>query len=725
MTHGDVRLAIDIGGTFTDLAAYHSDRRLLTTAKVPSTFPDPSVGALDGVRQLAEKDLTLAAISTVIHGTTLVANALIERRGATIGLLATSGFRDLLHFVGRELRYDIYDPTPRFPEPLVPRRMRDEVVERVAADGTVVVPLDIETVRAATARQLGAGVEAIAVSLLHSYANPIHEIRVREIIQSQAPGLPISLSHEVLPQIREYERTSATVINAYVQPLISRYLHRLEKGLQELGISAELLLMTSSGGTLPAAAASRFPIQLVESGPAAGTVIAAAIGEHLEIADLLSFDMGGTTAKMCTIRGNSPVVTKNHEVARVRRFRKGSGLPLGIPVIDLLEIGAGGGSIAEIDSFGLLQVGPHSAGSVPGPACYGRGGDEPTVTDADLLLGFVNPDSFLGGEVKLSARRAAKAVRDKIGGPLKLGTKDAAAAIARVVNENMAEAARVHAVELNIDIRRFPIVAFGGCGPAHAYAVAHRLDSPAVICPPNAGVLSAVGLLLAPMSGDASRSYPEDLERLSPESINDMLDELEQQALSQLGSSLRPEDIEVEIYADMCYVGQGFEVATRVPFRRTTEAGLRDLKSTFDETYEAAYGRRLADLPARCVTWRVIASGGRQDVAIDANGDDSNGATGESKTHPSSSRAAFFLDHGVTDCPVFLRRDLAPTARLAGPALIDDTACTIAVPPSMDAEVDGDANVILRWRSHNNTEPNRPTSLGRSASSNPPETYGA
>lgn len=691
------RLGIDVGGTFTDIALLDDGAGGVLTEKVLTTPADPWLGIRQGVRALIARGVDPGQIAAVIHGTTLVSNALIERRGARVGLLTTPGFRDALHF-GREFRYDIYDPDMVLPDPLVPRHLRREVRERIAGDGTVLEPLDREDARGVVRGLLDEGVDAFAVCLLHSYLRPDHELALRDVIAGEAPEHPVSLSHEVMPQIREFERTSATTINAYVQPIIRGYLRRLRDGLKAEGVGGELHLMTSSGGTMTVETAEAFPIQVVESGPAAGTLIAGLVGSQARAPNVLSFDMGGTTAKACVIRGGKPLISKSHEVARVRRFKKGSGLPLGIPVVDLLEIGAGGGSIAEIDSLGLLRVGPRSASADPGPVCYGRGGTEPTVTDANVVLGLINPDYFLGGEMKLDRDAAARAIEAKVGRPLGLDAEEAAAAIHRVVTENMAEAAAVHAVEVNVDVRGYGMVAFGGAGPIHAHGVAARLRQPFIVCPREAGVLSAVGLLTAPLAFEFARSLTSDLSDLSVETINELLAGLAAQG-HRLLAKAGVADVRVERSVDMCYVGQRYEVSTPIPFSPIGPGELPRLKALFDQAYEETYGRRLADLPARCVTWRVLSAGPTPRVWLRSDhGDDSNGQrSASSDAALKDRRRVVFPDFGAVECAIYAGERLGAGAAFAGPALIEEVASTIAVPPGASAEVDEWGNLIVRF----------------------------
>ncbi|MBM3570372.1 MAG: hydantoinase/oxoprolinase family protein, partial [Alphaproteobacteria bacterium] len=499
------RIGFDIGGTFTDFILHDGAAGTIRLHKCLTTSDDPSRGALDGLVELTrEAGIALADVGALIHGTTLVTNAIIERRGARLAFLTTKGFRDTLE-MGIEQRYDIYDLFLRFPAPLVARRDIVEIDERIAHDGRIVRRLSttglVERLRAFEAQ----GIEAIAVSLLHSYANPTHERALGELLARECPGIPVSLSCEVVPELREYERGTTTTANAYVRPLFDRYLGRLEEALRARGFKGRLLLMQSSGGLATPELARRFPIRLLESGPAGGALATALFGRLAGRGDVISFDMGGTTAKTCLVVDGKIDVAAGMEAGRVHRFKKGSGLPIKAPVIDMIEIGAGGGSIAAIDEVGLLKVGPRSAGADPGPACYGRGGTEPTVTDANLLLGYLDPGFFLGGRMSLDGAAAERAMA-KVATPLKLSAVEAAAGIFAVVSESMAAAARVHLVEKGHDPRRHAMVGFGGAGPAHAARVARILGVGEVIVPPASGAASALGFLAAPPGVELSRS---------------------------------------------------------------------------------------------------------------------------------------------------------------------------------------------------------------------------
>ncbi|HLH74099.1 MAG TPA: hydantoinase/oxoprolinase family protein, partial [Chloroflexota bacterium] len=492
------RVGVDVGGTFTDVLLVNDSTGAFHIAKTLTTPEDPSVGVLRAIAQSLEAaGVSAEALRNVIHGTTLVTNAIIQRSGARTALLTTRGFKDVLD-IAREHRYDMYDLLLEQPRPLVAREDRFEVDERIFADGTVYRPIDLATVDAALDEIERREIHAVAVVFLHAFRNPLHEKLVAERIADRAPKLRVSLSSEVAGEIREYERTSTTVANAYVQEMLDRYLADLEAELTRIHFGGRLFLMLSNGGIATAEAAARFPVRLIESGPAAGALAAAYLGQQSGWPDLLSFDMGGTTAKACLIENGKPFTTNEFEVDRVYRFKPGSGLPIKAPAIDLIEIGAGGGSIARIDRFGLIKVGPESAGAAPGPACYGLGGELPTVTDADLVLGYLDPDFFLGGQLKLDRAAAEQAIRRHIAEPIHKSVTEAAWAIHQTVNENMASAARMHAVERGKDVRRFPLFAFGGAGPVHAYQVASILRLRQIIAPFAAGVGSTIGFLVAP-----------------------------------------------------------------------------------------------------------------------------------------------------------------------------------------------------------------------------------
>jgi 5-oxoprolinase (ATP-hydrolysing)/N-methylhydantoinase A len=567
------RIGLDIGGTFTDFVLHHGGR--ISLYKCLTTPQDPSVAALEGLGELIRQaGITLGDVSEIVHGTTLVTNAIIERRGARLGLLTTQGFRDSLE-MGTEQRYDIYDLFLGFPEPLVPRRHRLEVGERMDRDGRVIVPLDPDDMRAAVRRLVDDGIEAVAVCFLHSYANPAHEQAVRALIEREYSNLFVSLSSDVVAELREYPRAVTTCANAYVQPLMDRYLANFERELSARGFAGALRLMHSAGGLVAPAAARKFPIRLLESGPAGGGLATALFGKLAGQDSVISFDMGGTTAKACLVEDGRIEVASMMEAARVHRFKRGSGLPIKAPVIDMIEIGAGGGSIAGIDEVGLLRVGPRSAGADPGPACYGRGGIEATVTDANLVLGFYDPAFFLGGRMTLDRRAALKAV-GKLGEELGLSAVEAAYGIHKVVTESMAAAARIHLVEKGKDPRAYQMVGFGGAGPAHAAGVARVLGIREVIIPPASGAASCLGFLVAPLSFERVRSAPV---RFGPgydaAAINAILGELEAEGRALLAEAgIAGAQMTVERSADMRLTGRCMRSTCRCLRVRSTTASL-------------------------------------------------------------------------------------------------------------------------------------------------------
>jgi N-methylhydantoinase A len=691
------RVGIDIGGTFTDLIMVDEATGERTIGKVLTTPRDPSVGAMQGLRELLEaRGIRGADVSHVIHGTTLVANALIERKGAKTALITTRGFRDVLE-MGREKRYDIYDLFLEMPEPLVPRPLRFEVTERVLADGTVHTPLDEGDARAVAERLAALGVESVAICFLHSYRNPTHERRMREILQAIAPRVFISLSVEVIPELREYERLSTTCCNAYVMPLMKRYLAAFCDELRGLGYGRALYLMLSGGGITTADEAERFPVRIVESGPAAGAVMAGAYGEILDVKDIvLSFDMGGTTAKICVIRDGRPLVTNDFEVAAVWRFKKGSGLPIKLPVIDMLEIGAGGGSIARMDDMGLLKVGPQSAGSDPGPACYGLGGSEPTVTDADLVLGYLDANYFLGGRMPLkigNAREAIGRLADRLG----LTLEKAAWGIYQVVAENMANAARVHAVERGQDPKGYSMVAYGGAGPVHAYWVASRLGVQRVIAPLGAGVASAGGFLIVPLSFDFVRSHVFTLGALDLDAINALYREMEEEGTRLLTrAGARQADIAFHRTCDMRYVGQGHEVNVAVPRGTLTAKGVAAIRRNFERLYKRLFRRINPAYEIEALSWRLVVTAPKPELRLQRFP-----ARSDSRVEDAlkGTRKVYFAEaDGYVDCPVYDRYRLFEGAHLEGPSIVEERESTVVIGPRAAAGTDAFLNLIMTMK---------------------------
>ena len=691
-SHGSYRVGLDIGGTFTDLVLLDESTGELRLHKILTTPEDPARAALTGLEEIcAAAGVTVGEVTVLVHGTTLVTNAIIERRGARTALLTTRGFRDILE-MGKEQRYDIYDLFLRFPVPLVSRRHRLEIDERVAADGEVLAPLDGGAV-GRLAEQLAAdGVEAVAVSLLHSYRNPANERAAREAIRAAAPRLAISLSSDVVPEIREYERTCTTVCNAYVQPLLARYVGRLESTLGERGFTGRFTLMQSTGGAVSPETARRFPIRLLESGPAGGALVAAFFGGPLGLQDVVGFDMGGTTAKICLIRDGRAAIAPEMEVARVHRFKRGSGLPVTVPTVDMMEIGAGGGSIAWIDSLGLLKVGPHSAGAEPGPVCYGRGGQEPTVTDACLALGYFNEASFLGGTMPLD-RPAAVAALERIGALLRLDAVGAAWGIHQIVVESMAAAARVYLIERGQDPRRFALIAFGGAGPSHAARVARILGMAEVIVPPASGVASALGLLVAPVSVDLVHSLPGPLDALPWDRVAALYAEMEARGLAALAAAgVAPGAIVRERRAEMRLLGQFHDIEVPVPDGPLGAETAGRLASAFEAEYRRRYGVFLADRPIQALNWRITVTGPRPDVRL-RTGEPGPADAGAALR---ARRPAYFPEAGgFVEAPVYDRGRLRPGMRADGPAIIEEREATTVIGPHDAFAVDAAGNLRL------------------------------
>ncbi|MFM8361788.1 MAG: hydantoinase/oxoprolinase family protein [Haliscomenobacter sp.] len=686
-----MKLGIDIGGTFTDLVLLNPHSGELAFAKTLTTYPDPTTGILNGVREILDANaLQASRIDTIVHGTTLVTNAVIERKGAKTALITTAGFEDVLE-IGRELRYDIYDIFLDMPKPLVPRNLRFGVRERMDAQGGILRAIDQGEVLTLVGRLVEEGVESVAVCLLHAFANPAHEQQVGEWIRAAYPRLFYSLSSEVMPEIREYERCSATVMNAYVMPLIGRYLKALEMALQDLGFAGTIQIMVSSGRLSTLEEARLKPVQLLESGPAGGAKASVFFGRLMEQSHLLAFDMGGTTAKASLINDYEPEITYQFEAARVRRFKKGSGLPVRIPVIDLIEIGAGGGSIARVNALGLLQVGPDSAASSPGPASYGLGGEDPTVTDADLVLGYLNESYFLGGTMALSRERAVAAIAENLAYPLGIPVEEAAMGVFRVVNENMANAARVHILEKGLDPRVYAMIAFGGAGPVHAFQVARLLRLPRLIVPVAAGVASALGFLVSPVARESLFSYVQELEGMDWERVNRFLAEKEGESIRFLKQNgLDASEIVIRRVADMRYSGQGHEISVRVPSGVLGPVSVSAIEAGFDAEYTLRYQRTSAGLPRETVTWRTVASGPEPHFFP------RQATPGVGGPPKKGERGVFFPgEQGQRLVPVFDRYLLPPGTSLSGPAIIEEKESTTVAGPGSRIHVDAFGNLII------------------------------
>ena len=686
-----ISIGVDIGGTFTDVVLIEQGTRTVVSSKVLTTPSKPEQAVLDAIDAVLSRSTHgYDAVRTYVHGTTLATNAIIERKGARTGLLTTQGFRDSLE-TASELRYELYDPFIEFPEPLIPRYLRFGVAERTQFDGVILSPTDTDAVDGAIDDMLAAGVESVAVCFLHAYANPANELAAAKAIAAAHPDLSVSLSSRVLPEIGEYARTSTTAANAYVRPLVARYLTDLVQLLLERGSKGAFFVMSSSGGTLSLELAREFPVRLVESGPAAGVSIAAHYATELDKPNLLSFDMGGTTAKISLVRGGVPTRTNELEVARVRRFHKGSGILLKAPAIDLIEIGAGGGSIARVDALGLLAVGPHSAGADPGPVCYGRGGTAPTVTDADLVLGYLDADHFLGGTMRLDREQALAAIEQHIGRPLGLDALAAARSVFSVVNDSMANAAAVYAAEQGIDLRDYTLLAFGGAAPTHAWDVARRLGINEVRVPFAAGVLSALGCLASPVSFDFVVGYMRELAQVNWAYINARFVALEAEGRELLTQAGIAEGIAVSFSADMRYFGQRYEVNVALPIGPLDETLLPTLHDAFYAAYRQHYGRDIREVPVETVSWRLNVSGPRPKLDVEWP----SHAVRGSVPVPKGEREVYFLDAQQSlPCPVYERVALAIGTQFVGPAVVEDHESTSIVPPGASATVD-DAQMLV------------------------------
>ncbi len=705
------RLGVDIGGTFTDLVVIDEATGTARVGKVLTTTKDPAHGVEEGIHALLdEAGVRSDAVRAVVHGTTLATNALIERKGAKIALLTTEGFRDALE-IRREGRYDMYDLFIDPPPPLVPRHLRREVPERLLADGSILKTLDEAAARRALAELARDGVEALAICLLHAYVNPAHERRLSEIAREVSPGLSVSCSSEVVPEIREYERASTTCANVYVAPLMARYLEDLERRLAALGIDGQLYIMQSSGGTALPPLARRLPVRLVESGPAAGALAAAQAARERHEPKLLSFDMGGTTAKACVIDDGVPLVGREFEVARADRFKKGSGLPIRVPVIELIEIGAGGGSIARVDRMGLLKVGPDSAGADPGPACYTLGGRHPTVTDADLLLGYLDAEFFLGGRMRLDREAAHRVVGEHVARRLGLDVTGAAWGIHRVVNENMAAAARIHGIERGRDLRQYPLFAFGGAGPVHCWQVAKILKVPRILIPFGAGAMSAYGLLAAPLAFDFVRTGRQRLDRADWPAINRLFAEMEEEGRALLArAGVAPADIHISRIAEMRHAGQGHEVECAMPLGALSTESLPTITASFENAYRALYHRLPHGVPIEALNWRLTVSGPQPSTGLSRRSEPGRAlirppSVHASRTAPTTTgsaqatkgaRQAYFAEvGGFVETPVYDRYALHAGAEFAGPAIVEERESTAVVGPGARCRVDDGFGLVV------------------------------
>ncbi|MGX9965783.1 hydantoinase/oxoprolinase family protein [Roseomonas sp. F4] len=676
------RLAVDIGGTFTDVAVERDGERW--TGKVLTTPHAPELGVLNGVKLVMEKaGLTPADIALVIHGTTLATNAIIERKGAKTALLTTDGFRDVLA-LGNESRYDQYDLNIDLPQPLIPRRWRLTVPERLDNEGKVLLKLDEAALRAQVDVMRAEGIESLAIGFLHAFVNPSHEKRAAAIVQAMWPELPISLSSEVSPEMREWERFSTTAANAYVQPLMASYLRRLETGLKEGGFTCPLFMMLSGGGLTTLDTAARFPIRLVESGPAGGAIFSAHVAKQRGWSQVLSFDMGGTTAKVCLIDDFAPQASRTFEVARVGRFKKGSGLPLRIPVIEMVEIGAGGGSIAHLDALGRIQVGPESAGADPGPACYGRGGDKPAVTDANLSLGRYEPDLFAGGALKLHVQPALDALDAHVGRGLGLAPEMAGLGVVEMVDENMANAARVHAIESGKGYDGRGIIAFGGGGPVHGYRVAEKIGVDRVLVPSGAGVGSAIGFLRAPVGYEVVKSLYQRFRTFDVSAVNALLAEMSAEASRVVAEGSFGAPTEEHRIAFMRYVGQGHEINVALPARPLTVQDVAAIRAAYDAEYTRFYDRPVPGSDVEILSFAVT-------VATVADAVEPVAPVADAPA-PAPIRAQQVRDTAtgqVAPWQVYDRAEMPPGATVPGPCIVSEAETSTLVGPGWRCRVDG------------------------------------
>lgn len=691
-----LRVGVDVGGTFTDVLLLDERTGAFQVAKNLTTPDDPTRGILRALQSvLNAAKATVDEVKDIVHGTTLVTNALIERRGAPTALLTTRGFRDVLD-IRREHRYDMYDLLLVQPGPLVPRDLRYEIDERVLADGTVHRAVDLDSVDAAASDLAARGIRSVAVVFLHAYRNPTHERLVQERLRQRLPDVRTSLSSDVAGEIREYERTSTTAANAYVQELVERYLRELLDELRQGGFAGELLIMLSNGGVATVDVARRFPVRMIESGPAAGALAAAHAARLLGLSSLLSFDMGGTTAKSCLIDDGHPSTTNEFEVDRIYRFKAGSGLPIRAPAIEMIEIGAGGGSIARVDQFGLIKVGPESAGASPGPVAYGLGGTSPTVTDADLVLGYLDPEFFLGGTMRLDRDAAERAIQRHVGVALGLSTLDAAWAIHRIVNESMAAAARIHAVEKGKDVTVYPLYAFGGAGPVHAYRVAEILGVTRIIAPVGAGVGSTFGFLAAPLAFDLVRGAAGLLDRLDWDEIDRLYREMEDEGRSLLADAgVARSEVQIRRTAEMRLSGQAHQIAVPIPSGRLSREQVERVTAAFHRTYLDLFKRAAPGVAVEALNWRVRVSGPPPEI------EPVTSATTSTRRAIKSSRPIYLPEQGErVAVPVYDRYALVPGDSFDGPAVVEERESTLVIGPRGRAAVDSHGNVVVDLASH-------------------------
>ncbi|MEN8831449.1 MAG: hydantoinase/oxoprolinase family protein [Pacificibacter sp.] len=689
MTLASTRVGVDIGGTFTDVALQHAGG--LSTCKVLTNYTQPEQAILDGIA-LASKQagIELSDIDQVIHGTTLVTNSLIERRGAKLAFITTEGFRDVIE-MRSENRFEQYDLNLNLPKPMVPRQDRFTLNERIGASGAVLLPLEQDDVDAMVQTILAGDFEAVAIGLMHSYANDAHERQMADALRAAAPDLSISISSVISPQMRELPRFNTVIANAYVQPQVADYLGRLVARLRGAGVAAPVFMLHSGGGLISVETAAEQPVRLLESGPAGGAIFAADFARAHDLDKVLSFDMGGTTAKICLIEDGAPKTANTFEVARTYRFKKGSGMTVSTPVVEMVEIGAGGGSIASIDSMNRIQVGPRSAASEPGPACYGRGGEEPTVTDANLLLGRLDPNNFAGGAIQLHPDASDTAVAAKLGETLSITSSDAAFGVTEMVDENMANAARVHTVENGRDIEHFTMIGFGGGAPLHACRLCEKLGIRDLIIPPGAGVGSAIGFLKAPFSYEATRGLFQQLADFNGAAVNSALAELEQEARAFVEAGAKDADTSSKLTAFMRYAGQGWEIPVSLPYKPFADSDKSEIQDAFEAAYEMLFGRTIDGLAIEITNWSLVVASVLPDVAKAAHF-----ASGDAATER---RTRQFYDaalRSTVDAREVERSEMSAGKSVEGPAVIIENETTTIVTSAYTAIGQGDGSLLLR-----------------------------
>lgn len=686
-TNNNFRIGVDIGGTFTDIVAVRENSGEKFNGKVLTTPMNPSEGVLQGVSEIIKKHNINPENCRIIHGTTLVANALIERKGVETALLTTEGFKDVLE-IGREWRYDLFSLDLEMPNPIVPRHLRFEIKERLDYKGDILVSLDQNELILIAKKLAKLNIRTLAIVFMHSFKNSIHEELAKNIFNKYAPNINLCLSSSVSPEIGEYERTSTTVANAYVQTIFKSYIDALVKGLKKIGIKNDLFLMLSDGGIVHQKTAVEYPIRLVQSGPAGGAQAATLYGRSTNSNDVLCFDMGGTTAKACLIENGKPSRTTVFEVARVYRFAKGSGLPLQVPVIDMIEIGAGGGSIARIDDMGLIQVGPDSSGSFPGPACYNLGGKYPTVTDSDLVLGYLDAENFLGGDMKLEKKLAEQAIKTFIAEPMKISVLEAAWAIHEIVTENMSQAASIHALEKGRKIEKYTMIPIGGAGPVHACSLMSKMNLNKMISPPDAGVASAIGMTASPNSFELVQADMQQLELLNFTKMKKAFLDMEKKGtklLLQTGTNKK--HISINNSTLMRYIGQGYEIEVPLNKEVLSLKNIKNIKLEFEKVYQNLFGR-IEKMPMEIISWRTIASGPLPNFSLNFN-------VKKKSLSKEKKRKVYFGGKKFNDTIVLDRSSLSKTFKSIGPLIIEERESTLVIPPNFKVQMHESGNLII------------------------------